>query len=65
MAAERSYPRSVRHRMSTHVRDRNRNCLLCQINKITGFQGISPGNNMQFTPTFTVNRTDERADFPA
>lgn len=63
--ADRSYPRSVRYRISTNARDRNRNCLLCQFNKIIGFQGISPGNNMQFTPTFTVNRTDERADFPA
>ena len=63
--ADRSYPRNVRHRMSTHVRDRNLNCLLCQFNKVTGFQGISPGSNLQFTPTVTVNRTDERPEFPA
>ena len=63
--ADRSYPRNVRHRISTHVRDRNLNCLLCQLNKVTGFEGISPGSNLQFTPTVTVNRTDERPDFPA
>jgi len=63
--ADRSYPRNVRHRMSTHPRDRNRNCLLCQLNKITGFQGISPGRNIQITPTLTVDRTDTRPDFPA
>jgi hypothetical protein len=63
--ADRSYPRNVRHRISTHIRDRNLNCLICQFNKITGFEGITPGSNLQFTPTFVVNRTDERPDFPA
>lgn len=62
--ADRSYPRSVRHRISTHVRDRDRNCIICQFNKITGFEGISPGLNMQFTPTLTVDRSDARSDFP-
>ncbi|MCX6566004.1 MAG: DUF5916 domain-containing protein [Candidatus Aminicenantes bacterium] len=59
--AERSYPRSVRHRISTHPRDRNRMCIICQFNKITGLQGISPGINLQITPTLTVNRTDTRS----
>ncbi len=63
--ADRSYPRTVRHRMSTHIRDRDSNCILCEFNKITGFEGISPGLNMQFTPTLTLNRTDTRSEFPA
>jgi len=62
--AERSYPRNVRHRMSSHPRDRDKICLLCQFNKITGFQGITPGINLQLTPTLTVDRTDKRPDFP-
>ncbi len=62
--ADRSYPRNVRHRMSTHPRDRNINCILCQFNKITGFENISPGVNLQITPTLTANRTDVRPDFP-
>ena len=44
--------------MLSHPRDRNRACLLCQYNKISGFQGISPGHNLEFDPTLTVNRTD-------
>jgi hypothetical protein len=64
LEAERSYPRNVRHRMVAHPRDRNKICLLCQFNKITGLQGISPGINLQITPTLTVNRTDTRPDFP-
>ena len=42
--ADRSWPRNVRHRMSTHVRDRDRNCLICQFNKISGFQKHQPGH---------------------
>lgn len=62
--ASRSYPRNVRHRMTTHYRDRNKSCILCQYNKITGFEGISPGKNIEFNPTLTANRTDNRDDFP-
>ena len=57
-SAERSWPRSVRHRMGSYPRDRNRACLLCQFNKISGFEGISPGRNLEFDPTLTMNRTD-------
>ncbi|NIM17634.1 MAG: hypothetical protein GTO45_37185 [Candidatus Aminicenantes bacterium] len=62
--ANRSYPRSVRHRLSSHVRDRNKSCILCQLNKITGFEGISAGKNIELAPTLTSVRTDEREDFP-
>ncbi len=62
--ADRSYPRNVRHRMSTHVRDRDKMCILCQFDEISGFTGISPGRNLEFAPTLTMNRTDERTDFP-
>jgi len=64
-SAERSWPRGDRHRMETHTRDRNRNCILCEFNKITGLEDISPGNNIELDPTLTVQRTDARDDFPA
>jgi len=63
--ADRSYPRIVRHRMSTHVKDRNQSCTLCQLNKITGFEGITPGRNIEIDPTLTAHHTDKREDFPA
>ncbi len=63
-SAMRSYPRSVRHRMISHPRDRNISCLLCQFNKLNGFQGMSPGRNIEFDPTLTSSRTDTREDFP-
>jgi len=57
-SAERSWPRSVRHRMTSHVRNRNISCILCQFNKISGLEKISPGRNLEFDPTLTANRTD-------
>jgi hypothetical protein len=60
----RSYPRSVRHRISASYQDRNRSCLLCQANKISGLSGISPGKNLELDPTMTGHRTDRRTDFP-
>ncbi|NIM58194.1 MAG: hypothetical protein GTO16_04530 [Candidatus Aminicenantes bacterium] len=63
--AERSYPRSVRHRMSSHMRRRDIGCILCQQNKITGLQGMTTGLNIEIDPTLTAIRTDIREDFPA
>jgi len=64
ISAERSYPRSVRHRMSTNPRDRARGCGLCQFNKVSGFQGMQSGRNIEIDPTLTGHRTDVREDFP-
>jgi hypothetical protein len=63
--AERSYPRNVRHRMSSHKRRRDISCVLCQENKISGLQGMTTGLNIEIDPTLTAIRTDEREDFPA
>jgi hypothetical protein len=63
-SAERSYPRNVRHRITSHRRDRNIACIICQFNKLTGFEEITPGRNLEFDPTLTAKRTDERSDFP-
>jgi hypothetical protein len=63
-SVERSYPRSVRHRMTSHRRDRNQACLLCQMNKVTGFQGLKRGWGIELAPTLTANHTDTRPDFP-
>lgn len=60
----RSYPRSVRHRMTSHRRDRDITCIQCQFDKITGIQGISPGLNVELDPTLTTIRTDRREGFP-
>jgi hypothetical protein len=58
--AFRSWPRNVRHRITSAYRDRNKGCLLCQENKISGFEGLSQGRNLEFDPTATFSRTDAR-----
>jgi hypothetical protein len=57
-SAERSWPRDARHRMTSHVRSRNVGCIICQFNKLTGFEGIAPGRNIELNPTLTGSRTD-------
>jgi len=59
--AFRSWPRNVRHRISSQARDRNKSCLLCQENKITGLEGLAQGRNVELDPTATFSRTDELA----
>jgi hypothetical protein len=60
----RSYPRSVRHRITSRFTDRAKDCILCQENKISGFQGMAPGRNLEFDPTLTGLRTDTLDSFP-
>jgi len=61
----RSYPRAdAVHSVISHVKDRNIVCVLCQANKVTGFENIKPGRDLEFDPTLTIRRTDQRADFP-
>ena len=56
----RKYPRAESHMMGAFARDRNNNCYLCQAIKIEGFDGVSPGRNLEITPTVTGARAEER-----
>jgi hypothetical protein len=60
----RSYPRNVRHRISAKWTDRDRACILCQADKLTGLAGLTPGRNVEIAPTLTGSRTDVRPAFP-
>jgi hypothetical protein len=62
--AVRFYPRSQSHRIALQPVDRDIQCQLCQMSKVRGFEGITPGRNVELVPTITSGRTDERADFP-
>ena len=59
--AFRSWPRNVRHRITSQRRDRNKGCILCEENKITGLEGLAQGRNAELDPTATFSRTDELA----
>jgi hypothetical protein len=63
--ATRDYPRSERHRLQSAYRDRNANCVVCNLEELTGFENIRPGRNLELDPTITARRTDARDDFPS
>jgi len=62
--AVRGYPRELSHQIWARPYDRGNNCRVCQYMKIEGFEGASPGRNIELDPTLTANRTEERAAFP-
>jgi hypothetical protein len=56
--ALRFYPRDQRRRIASQPMDRNVSCYLCQISKMTGFAGVTPGRNVELDPTVTAVRND-------
>jgi len=62
--AFRGYPRNVFHWFGVFPIDRSNNCYQCQMIKIEGFAGASPGRNLEIVPTLTASRTDEREELP-
>ena len=62
--AFRNYPRNDRHRIASKYTDRNKECTLCQENKITGFEGLVPGKNIEIVPTVTGVINEVRDNFP-
>jgi hypothetical protein len=63
----RSHKRSLRHQIASTYMDPDDNCFVCQAPKVTGFEGIEPGRNLELDPTLTgqrTDRTDERSGFP-
>jgi len=62
--AVRRYPREHPYHIGLFPRDRSNNCYLCQAVKIKGFEGVSPGRNIEINPTVIAARTDDKPDFP-
>ena len=62
--ALRIYPRGVLHRIGNQRRDRDVDCYLCQLSKVEGFEGVSPGRNLEVTPTLTAGRSERLEGFP-
>ena len=58
--AVRSFPRNVRHHIGAFPRDRNNNCYFCQLLKLTGFEDVIPGRDIELVPTFTSLIAQER-----
>lgn len=60
----RGYPRTVAHQIWARPYDRGNTCRVCQYMRIEGFEGISPGRNIEVNPTMTAITTNERKGFP-
>ncbi|MBA7575567.1 hypothetical protein ES708_17397 [subsurface metagenome] len=56
----RNYPRTVRHHIGAFPRDRNNNCYMCQAPKLIGFEGATPGKDLEIAPTFSAGYSEER-----
>jgi hypothetical protein len=63
--AVRSYPREHRHHIGAFPRDRGNNCYLCQAVKVSGFEGATPGRNIEIAPTLTGVRAEVRDSLPS
>ncbi len=62
--AVRSWPRDVRYHISLYPRNRDDNCYRCQMDKLIGFEGATPGSDIEITPTVSAIGTQFREDFP-
>lgn len=62
LVAFRAYPRSVRYQISSVPFDRDLSGFFRQAGKIVGFEGVTPGRNLEFDPTVTGQRTDVLGD---
>jgi hypothetical protein len=51
VGAGRKYSRDVDYRFSLNERDRDNTCYLCQVIKVRGFEGATPGRNIELDPT--------------
>lgn len=60
--AARVWPRSTNVEMRSMSLDRSDTCELCQANLLEGLQGITPGRNVEFIPTLSGGRTDQRTE---
>ena len=60
----RGYPRDVAHQIWARPYDRGNTCRVCQYMRIEGFEGVSPGSNIEINPTLTGITTQEREGFP-
>ena len=61
--AVRSYPRDVRHHIGLYPRDRDNNCYYCQMEKLIGFAGATPGRNVEIDPTISATASQARPGF--
>ncbi len=60
--AVRNFPREKGYQIGLAPRDRSRDCYLCQIDQVVGFQAATPGRNIELTPTLVTSSTQSFDD---
>lgn len=58
----RMYPREHRYRIGSNALDRNVNCYLCQVSKLSGLRDVKHGKGLEIVPTLTAAQTSSRDD---
>jgi len=58
----RVYPRDQRRIFSSRPNDRNKNCSLCQVDKVKGFKDAKQGNQFELNPVLTIGKSESRND---
>ena len=62
--AMRAWVRDRRYQLGMVPIDRDNACRHCQLLKIEGFEGVTPGKNVELIPALTMTGTEARPDFP-
>lgn len=60
--AERALVRDRQYWVGAVAKDRDNACRWCQMLKIEGFEGVSPGNSLELIPALTATDTAVRTD---
>jgi hypothetical protein len=63
LSMSRYYPRNFSYYIDMAPRDRNFSCILCQMPKIIGFEGVRAGKNIELDPSISGVLTQERENF--
>jgi hypothetical protein len=61
----RGLTRNQRYQIWSAPYDRGNSCRVCQYLRFQGFEGVTPGRNIEINPTVTGTLTRARADLPA
>ena len=62
MEVLRIHPRDQRRLYRNTANDRNKNCRLCQLHKVSGFADAKQGNQLEINPVLTIGKSESRND---
>ncbi|SMF38643.1 hypothetical protein SAMN02745866_02455 [Alteromonadaceae bacterium Bs31] len=60
----RKYPRDISRWSTSHKRNPDNRCHLCQFHTMAGFKDLKPGSNFRLTPTLTTVREEYKDTVP-